>query len=162
MILDHYFKRPILWDAVIASALTGAAVFLLYTGKIPAQDHESASGLVADMSNAGFTAAGFILTVLTILVTFKSLSPKAPEQESASVFELFFHTSLYHSSVTIIKNCVFAVLFVSAMGYLARLVIPNSLLPLIAVFVFATSILLLNLWRCTLVLSKILKLQKEG
>jgi len=162
MILDHYMDRPILWDGVIATGLTAAAGYLIWIGRLSAPDLDSAGGLVSDMSNAGFTASGFILTVLTILVTFKGLSPVTPKIESASVFELFFHTDLYHRSVTIIKNCVYAVLFVSGSGYLARLLFPSHVLPMIAVFVFATTVILLSLWRCTLVLSKILRLQREG
>lgn len=162
MILDYYMDRPILWDGIIATGLTAAAGYLIWTGRLFAPDLDSAGGLVSDMSNAGFTASGFILTVLTILVTFKGLSPVTPKVVSASVFELFFHTDLYHRSVTIIKNCVYAVLFVSGAGYLVRLICPNHILPMIAVFVFATTVILLSLWRCTLVLSKILRLQREG
>jgi len=149
MILDHYMRRPILWDTAIASACSAALVVLHTTGRIPAHKIASARDLVSDMSSAGFTASGFILTVLTILVTFKSLAPRRLDTKSASVFELFFHTGLYHTSVSIIKNCVFSVLFVSGMGYVARLVIHQSPVPLLIVFVFATTIILLSLWRCT-------------
>jgi hypothetical protein len=162
MILDRYMDRPILWDGIIATGLAAAAGYLIWTDRLSAPDIDSAGGLVSDMSNAGFTASGFILTVLTILVTFKGLSPVTPKVESASVFELFFHTDLYHRSVTIIKNCVYAVLFISGAGYFVRLILPIQVLPAVLAFVFGTTVILLSLWRCTLVLSKILRLQREG
>ena len=61
---------------------------------------------VSDLANTGFTSAGFILTILTVIITFKSASriSKQNYQEDNTVFELFFASDLYFETVKILKT----------------------------------------------------------
>ncbi len=155
-------KFPIIWDMIIATVVGCLVVVSIRKGFIIDQGQANAANLVSDMSNAGFTSAGFVLTILTILVTFKNANGAGEKDDSTTIFQLFFSTGLYHQSVSIIKNCVLVVLFISGAGYAARLLIYHDSTLLLSVFACSSTIILLSLWRCTLVLSKILKLQREN
>jgi hypothetical protein len=158
-ILDRYFKYPVLWDIAIASSLTLVVDLLLRRRTIVAQELTVVSGWIGDMANAGLTSAGFILTCLTILVTFKSTLAR-PSTAEDSTFNQFFDSSLYHKTITIMKWCVYSVLLVSCGCYFLRLLVQDSSSLLVKYFAFGAVVLLLSLWRCVLVLGMVLRLQR--
>lgn len=158
-ILDRYFKYPLLWDTAIASSSTLVVDLLLRKGLIVRQEFAIVSGWIGDMANAGLTSAGFILTCLTILVTFKSTLTR-PSAAEDSTFNQFFDSSLYHRTIIILKWCVYSVLLVSGGCYFLRLLVHDGTSLLIKYFAFGAVVLLLSLWRCVLVLGLVLRLQR--
>ena len=74
MILDKYFKRPTFYDYTISIII----VFLLYISYnkcfLVLPKIERSLSMTSDLANVGITSAGFILTLLTVLITFKSSS----------------------------------------------------------------------------------------
>jgi hypothetical protein len=157
--LDRYFKRPVLWDALIATALTLLFVLLVCRHVIALSDWVTLNTWVGDLASASITAAGFMLTCLTVLLTFKRSMPGRSEADDPT-FNQFFDSALYYMSVSILKWCVYAALLVSTAAYVIRMLnLPHSSC-LIEFLVFGRVILLLSLWRCAMVLGLILKLQK--
>ncbi|MGB0982199.1 MAG: hypothetical protein ACPGUH_08880, partial [Winogradskyella sp.] len=72
MILDKYFRRPVLYDYLI-SIIVGALLYLIfYKGLFNLPNDERSLSMTTDLANVGLTSAGFILTLLTVLITFKS------------------------------------------------------------------------------------------
>lgn len=163
--LDQYFRRPLLWDYLIVAAICTGFFFLIHKGYFSYPPNDAILALASDVNNVSLTSAGFILTLLTILITFKSGSKISSESYSArnTTFELFFASKLYFETVKHLKNCVKSLVFVSALGFALRIGLEETLRK--AIFFYNIScliIIILSLWRCLLILSRIIKMQERS
>jgi len=128
---------------------------------IPDDDYNLS--MASDISNIGFTSAGFVLTFLTLLITFKSSSTTSKERgnETDTLFNLFLATALYEETIKHLKNAVKSLIFMAIIGYSFKLLLNPTYQYLTYYFnisgVFLTAI---TLWRCLIILTKILKMQK--
>ncbi|KAF2328096.1 hypothetical protein [Flavobacterium ginsenosidimutans] len=163
MMLDKYFKEPLLWDYIISSVITCISVTVYIYNFIELPKIDRSLSITSDLSNVGLTSAGFILTLLTVLITFKSNVKITKENYNNDdpLFELFFASDLYLLTVKILKNCIKSLIFISVFGYCLKIGLPQTKLQLTFFFnIFGLSIIALTLWRCLLILTKILKMQE--
>lgn len=163
MILDKYFKQPIFWDYLVSTILTIIFVVITNYNIINFPKIDRSISITSDLSNVGLTSAGFILTLLTVLITFKSNVKISKENytENDSIFELFFASDLYSLTVKILKNCIKSLIFISVFGYILKIGLPQDKLKLTFFYnIFGLSIIAMTLWRCLLILTKILKMQE--
>lgn len=163
-VLDYYFKRPIFWDVILALILVAIVYKItIYFGLgIPTKDQ--LISVISDLSNISLTSAGFILTLLTLLITFKSSSSSKIEDmtNDNSRFEIFFTSRLYFITVKLLKYCIISLIFISIIGYCLKLIDFKNNLFLFLTGVFILFILIITLLRCLLILTKILELQKHN
>ena len=162
--IDKYFKRPLLYDYLIGSLLIGLIVVLLKKSliKIPAQ--ETLRSLTTDISTVSLTFAGFILTMLTVLISFKlgAKVPKGSNNEEVSLFDLFFSTRLYIDTINLLKGCIISLGTMSIVGFTLKLFLKDS--DYIILFLFNTlqlTVVALTFARSLLILFKIVGLHKE-
>lgn len=161
--LDLYFKKPLFWDYLIGLiALTISYILVhYYIWVIPEESNASVS---SDLANISLTSSGFILTLLTILITFKSGSNITKEnyKKAESVFDLFFASALYFETVKHLKNCIKSLIIISIVGFSLKLGLIREFSHLMFFYnIFGLIIIVLTLWRCLLILSKILEMQKR-
>ncbi len=162
--MDGYFKRPVFWDYCIAIIAVTICKVLLCYGKINLPAETKILSISSDISGIGFTSAGFIITLVTVLITFKSGSKvkKDNYNSSNSVFELFFASDLYFETVKHLKNCIKSLIVLSVLGYALKLFINHNIKEILFLFcISGILIVALTLWRCLLIMTKILNLQKE-
>jgi hypothetical protein len=162
MILDKYFKYPVFYDYLISTVLVLILFSINHKYCILPETMRSVS-ITSELSNVGFTSAGFILTILTVLITFKSGSTISKENysEKDSLFDLFFASPLYLLTVRILKNAIKSLLLISILGYGLKSCLPEYTLKSLFFFnIFGLIVIGLSLWRCLLVLSKIIKMQE--
>lgn len=163
MILDKYFKNPILWDYLIALLISAILFHLNCRNYIHLPTSERSLSMTSDLSNIGLTCTGFILTLLTVLITFKSSSKITKENytNDNSLFEIFFASDLYFMTVKILKDCIKSLIFISVFGYSLKLGLKKEYLEYTFFYnVLGLTIIALTLWRCLMILSKILKMQE--
>ncbi|MFV8393249.1 hypothetical protein [Flavobacterium sp. LB2P6] len=163
MILDKYFKQPLFWDYFISSTITSIFIAIYNYDLINLPKIDRSLSITSDLSNVGFTSAGFILTLLTVLITFKSSSKITKENytNNNSLFELFFTSDLYLLTVKILKNCIKSLIFISVFGYCLKIGLTQNKLQFTFFYnIFGLTIISLTLWRCLLILTKILKMQE--
>lgn len=163
MILDKYFKRPVLYDYLVSFIVATLSYLAFHKGMFELPKDERSLSMTSDLANVGLTSAGFILTLLTVLITFKSSSRinKNNYSEDDSLFDLFFASELYFTTVQILKNCIKSLIFISVIGYVLKLGIPKEYLKFVFFYnLFGLIIVALTLYRCLLILTKILKMQK--
>jgi hypothetical protein len=163
MILDKYFKNPILWDYSISSIIVSIFIYLDWKHYLRIPSIERSLSITSDLSNVGLTLTGFILTLLTVLITFKSSSKVTKENysEEDTAFDIFFASDLYFLTVKILKNCIKSLVVISVFGYGVKLGLPQEYLNYAFFYnVFAIAIVALSVWRCLLILTEILKLQE--
>ncbi len=161
-IFDFYFRRPIFWDYFLGLVLSLFPFFYFKLKLLELIPLEDTKGVLSDISNLGFTSAGFILTFLTLIITFKSSSTKKIEEfdRKDSRFEIFFASNLYYQTANYLKDCVKSLIFISIIGFLFKLFSLDKII-LLCFVILAITILVLTLLRCLLILSKILQFQKN-
>ena len=71
MILDIYFRKPVFWDFLTATIITFILYILYKNSHIALPENQDSYSLAGDLTNITLTLSGFILTILTVLITFK-------------------------------------------------------------------------------------------
>lgn len=163
-LLDTYFKNPVKYDyffTIIFVLILKKYIIGIYI-ELPKEEYVLA--LASEIVTILLTLAGFILTFLTVLITFKLDAGKydsKPESEM-SILEKFSHSGLYFQTTLIFKNSIKSIVFISIIIYLSRIL--YSKIHLEGVFLVTIGgilILIFTLIRNLLVLDNILELQKE-
>ena len=163
--IDKYFKRPIFWDFLIAFSISFIIRLLLkrITFHVPKDDIILST--VSDLSTVSLTLSGFILTLLTVLISFKS-SAKAKNDiniDTDTLYEIFFSTGLYFETVKHLKNAIISLTSIAVTGYTLKLtLITSHYFSLFVYNLFSLIIISFTLCRCLLILSKIIKIQKDN
>jgi len=162
--IDKYFKNPVLWDYLIALVVVSLIKLLLHLDKISVPNNNTIFSISSDVSNISFTSAGFIITLVTVLITFKSGSriTKDKYDSSNSIFELFFVSELYFETVKHLKNCIKSLIVLSVLGYMIKLFVSCNKDEFLFLYCAAGILVIaITLWRCLLILTKILNLQRQ-
>lgn len=163
--IDQYFKRPVFWDCIMAIIFGIIGYFLCEKKIIVKPLVEDSILITSDITNISLTMSGFILTLLTVLITFKSglKSNKIQIDSNESIFDIFFSTGLYHETVRHLKNCIKSILVVAIFGFALKLFCPTTLKSNIFYFnICGLTIIIVTLFRCLLILGKVMDLQKES
>lgn len=162
--MDQYFRRPLLWDLVVSGFFVGLAYVMIQRQMLAVPLLQELVDFNTNLLGAAFSSSGFILTILTILITFKTSHPKVKgDTQDAPVFDLFFSTGLYHRTVSLLRNCIWELFAVCAITALTRLGAGMVLPVCIYLMNFASTLLiLLSLIRCLIILSKVMALQKDS
>ena len=163
--IDKYFKMPIFWDYFLGILISGTIIFLVRKAGFQIPKDETVLSIVSDLSTVALTLSGFILTLLTVLISFKSTakSKKDIDFGSDTLYEIFFATDLYFETVRHLKNAIISLTFTAILGYSLKLTLNSKYYIVIFAFnLFSLIIIFLTLLRCLLILSKIIKMQKEN
>lgn len=162
-ITNIYFKSPILFDCLISTLVTVAAWKIVLDKIISIPDDEFILSSVSDIANISFSSTGFILTILTVLITFKAGSQKKEKIANYdSPLDFFFQTPLYSLTTLHLKNCIKSLIVIGLLGYTLKIVTPTSCCKYLFFYlVFSLFILALTLMRCLLILNKVLMLQNK-
>lgn len=163
-IANIYFKSPILFDCLISALITVASLKLVTKKIITIPTNEFILSSVSDIANISFSSTGFILTILTVLITFKAGSQKREKIENYdSPLDFFFQTPLYSITTHLLKNCIKSLIVIGLLGYILKIVTPLSCREYLFFFlIFSLFILALTLMRCLLILNKVLMLQTKN
>lgn len=164
MILNKYFRRPLFWDYSLCFIICILSIYLYRKNKIILPTASESISVTTDVTTISLTLSGFILTLLTVLITFKSGSniKKIENENSETVFNLFFASSYYFETIKHLKNCIKSLIFIAVIGFGIKLFI-NQNFRIYAFFFneIGLTIIILTIWRCLLILNKILDFQKE-
>jgi hypothetical protein len=165
MILDKYFKNPFIWDYLTAMIFSLLGFVLVNKKIILIPKAEECISVTTDIINIGLTMSGFILTLLTVLITFKGGSKitKIEIDSKETLFELFFATGLYHETVKHLKNCIKSLIIIAVFGFALKLFSPESFKKDVFFFnISGFTIIIMTIFRCLLILGTVMDLQKES
>jgi hypothetical protein len=161
--LDRYFKYPIITDATLGLTLNLVLWYLFKGGKITLPEKSINISISTDVSTIALTLAGFVLTLLTVLITFKSAA-KIPNEYNAfdtSVFDRFFSSSYYGRTIELLKGSIVMLICVSVLGFVLKLTLRDNCINYIFFSnCFGLLIIVTTLWRCLVILTNIVKLQQ--
>lgn len=165
-LIDKYFKRPLFWDYFAAIIVTAILYYLKIKGVLEFAEENVFKQLISDLGNISLTLAGIILTLITILISFKSNFDSRNEstaniESRNNVFETFFHTNLYFDSVKFLKGGMKSLLFIGILNFTLKIFISiYSFDHWYLLTVSSIIIIVLTMVRSLLVLGLILDLQK--
>lgn len=164
MLLNKYFQRPLFWDYFICLLILTISVYLNKEQILDLPGANDSISVTTDVTTISLTLSGFILTLLTVLITFKSGShiKKIEPENSETIFNLFFASPYYFETVKHLKNCIKSLIFIAVVGFCIKLFLNQNLKSYSFFFnEIGLTIIILSVWRCLLILSKILDFQKE-
>ncbi|RZK43055.1 MAG: hypothetical protein EOO90_05215 [Pedobacter sp.] len=162
-ILDLYFRIPILLDYSVSITICALAYKLRSVNFLPLPKTEQIYSMSSDLTTIGLTLAGFILTFLTVLITFKADNKVRADNydPDAPVFELFFGSHLYFLTIGHLKNATKSLVVITVIGYIVTLVASEASIGYLYYYnIIGITIITLTLWRCLLIVSNILKMQR--
>lgn len=162
--LRRYFRHPIKWDYSLVVIILVIAFYVVRRFDINISPSDRLVSTVSDLATTSLTLAGFVLTLLTVIISFKSSSKVTIENagENDSTIDLFLASSLYFTTVMHLKNAIKSLTATALMGYFLKLVLPAEKIDFLYYYcIAAIIILLLTLYRCVFILSKIVKMQER-
>lgn len=161
--IDIYFKRPLLWDFILASALAISLTYIFCHYNLSIPDRDKLNSIVSDLSTISLTLAGFVLTLLTVLISYKSTySDDIASTGPKNTFQFFFATSFYFQTVHHLQGAIKSLTVIALIGYILKLTIPTVKDYFLFGFdIFGAVVVFFTLWRCLLILSRIIKLQQD-
>lgn len=162
--IDLYYKRPLLYDYGLAFLLSTVLYWLFNRQLIILPANDVSVSMATDIATIALTLAGFILTLLTVLITFKTAAkiPNGSNQDELPLFDLFFSTRYYYDTVNLLKGAIKSLVFVSILGFSLKLILRgNDIAYLFFGNVIGLVIIVTTLLRSLLILTKIVNLQKE-
>lgn len=169
--IDKYFNYSIIIDLVISGVASILFYFFISNAIIDLPSDDLIMSMTSDIANVAFTSAGFVLTFLTLFVSFKvSTKPIRKKKKETleetysreSLFNIFLSSDLYFETIRQLKNAVKELIVIALIGYTLKISI-GGIYPehLIFYCVFGLLIISMTLWRSLLVLSGVLKIDKK-
>lgn len=169
--LDKYFNNAIIIDLLISTLISVLLFFLLTFSIISLPSSELLLSTTSDIANVSFTSSGFVLTFLTLLVSFKgSIKPLKKKKDmtledsykDVTMFNIFLNSGFYDETIRHLKNGVKILIIVAIIGYLLKLTLPKGLVHFLFFFNVSGLVLIaLVLWRSLMVLSGVVKVQSK-
>ena len=158
--IESYFKRPILYDYIVAFIIIAIILTIDYTNVIINNSIIIKSyDFSSDIGAIGLTISGFILTLVTILITLKSGQIISDEElkNDSSLFKIFLASNLYFKSLRILKNGVLSLIAICFLIYVLKLILTRSYyIILFYTNLVALLIIITTFLRCFYVLNLIL------
>lgn len=126
--------------------------------------------ILSNLSVSSLSFAGFVLTLITVLISFKLSQPKYSEEElkalieeeskNISLFQIFIYSSLYTDVMRILKGALIE-LIINSILCLIALSFTEHLPPPVqmSLNIFFLSITTLTIFRSVLIISKLVSYQ---
>ncbi|RZJ76758.1 MAG: hypothetical protein EOO45_01210 [Flavobacterium sp.] len=154
-LLDIYFRFPILFDYLLGIGLVGVVHYYVKKCILTVPKEETVLDYGSETTTVLLTLAGFILTFLTVLITFKT--GKTEGTKPLTLMEKFCNSSLYSDTTKLLKNGVQSLIFVTLIIYVLRFVNIFEISVLYYWIILSIIVLLLTILRSLFILDNILK-----
>lgn len=158
-ILDFYFRFPIIMDYLTGLGLVSIIRYYINANILLIPKDDVILDYASETTTVLLTLAGFILTFLTLLITFKT--GPADNTRPQSLMESFCRSSLYKDTTKLLKNCIKSLIFLSLMIYILRFINIVGIFTLYYWVIFCVIVLLLTILRALFILDKILKFHTD-
>lgn len=159
--IDIYLRRPILVDLGIVLLAVGLIVLMevKYSINLPAL--EKVKGLSNEIGGASITIAGFVLTILALLITFKH-DYREMDSGTETRMSIFFNSPLYFKAVKLYKDAVIVLVVIFVLLLSLQFFESEKIQSGFKYFSLSSLILTaITFIRCIFILSLVIKLQEE-
>ena len=168
--LDLFFSSPYIFDFLFALGITSLSYILTNKYSIDILSLTNLDRIASDVSSSCITIAGFVLTILTIVISFKNSSDSKNEFDSGptestnkSKIDLFFSSELYFKTVKVLQQSITGLVFVFAF-FIFIVLFDKSINQDLKFYtlIFGITLAILIFSRCILTLKLIIKLQMSN
>lgn len=158
--LDFYFRFPVIIDYTVGLIIISIIHYFVKENVLKIPKEDQILDYASETTTVLLTLAGFILTFLTVLITFKTGSTVPPP--NPSLMESFCNSSLYKETTRLLKNCIKSLIFLTLVIYVLRFVNILGIWVIYYWVIFCIIGLLLTISRSLFILDNILKFHTEG
>lgn len=162
--LDVLYKYPLIVDTILGALVcAGIKYYENQFGILKIYSSYDIS-ICSDLGSIGLTLSGFLITIVTILVSFKtsSLVEQNELKKNSNSFLIFISSPLYFQTVRFINKSVIILVLVSVLNYLLKIfVIPEYNYIIFYVNVITVILILTTFIRSIYILGLIIKMQKQ-
>lgn len=158
-ILNFYFRFPVAIDFAIGIGIVFLINYYVNQKQLTIPEKQLILDYASETTTVLLTLAGFILTFLTVLITFKTSSTTLPS--NPSIMEAFCNSSLYKETTRQLKNCIKSLIFLTMVIYMLRFINILGLWITYYWVIFSIIVLLLTILRSLFILDNILKFHTE-
>jgi hypothetical protein len=168
---NAYWSRPILWDLVISAIL----IILLHISRIwypdlLKVDPKIGEPIIGDLAAVALTMAGFIITILTLLISFKNgfdtlkiqlrLDNKDYDDDPPRIVK-FFNSGLYTLSANYLRLSVVELVLLSILLFAFRLFADTENFQYYASLnIVCLTIIPTSLYKAAFIFKRIIEMQK--
>lgn len=110
-LIDFYLRFPIFYDILISVTVCILFDALDIRDKAPFSKRLINEDLVGGFASGFITFAGFVLTIITIIVSFKHTIPLESNKTKSRTY-LFYNSDYYKVSLKLLTNCVLVLIVV--------------------------------------------------
>ena len=121
--LDYLYKYPLLVDSLIGLIFCSLIKYYEKTNGYLNIYKAYDISICSDLGSIGLTLSGFLITIVTILVSFKttSLIEEVELKKNSSSFLIFISSPLYFQTVKFINKSVIILVLVSILNYILKI-----------------------------------------
>lgn len=168
-VMDIFFVNPYVFDVIFSLFIVGVVYFLDKNGIISICGIEDINKIISSVGVSCITLTGFVLTILTIVVTFKNTEDSKKQKniisdtdiaDNQTKIELFFNSDLYYKTVRILQQSVSGLVFIFVLFVFMELFfksLPKNLIVYTTIGGVIFTILIIS--RCIITLKLIINLQ---
>ena len=120
--IDKYFRFPLILDYIFGLIVISVLLWFNFKGYYSLPEQGILLQISSDISNVSLTLAGFIMTLLTVLITYKmgTKVERNLENQNPRVLDVFFSSDLYSRTLQILKGCIGSLIFISILGFILK------------------------------------------
>lgn len=161
-LLDYYFRNTLLYDILIG-IIVCITYYTIYSKEeilTPPSD-EDIKDIASETITIILTITGFVLTFLTIIITFKENVKKEQvfDCNSPDIQNIFYNSKLYPETVKHIKNTVKSLIISCVIIYMTRLFLYQNHEIIYFSTLYGISILIVSIVKSLFIINKVIDFQ---
>lgn len=158
--LNYFYKYSIILDLLVCIIIVGTMRIIEANYSIDYDTYDRS--LSSDLGAIGLTISGFLLTISTILISFKitALNDQQELKNNSNAFKIFISSPLYFKTIGFLNKSVILLIILSLTNYLFKIIFPVGFnCPLFYLNICTMFIILTTFSRCIYLLNLVIKMQ---
>lgn len=162
-LLDYFYRYSIISDFSISLIICLVIFFVQKYTNLELMPKVYDKSISSDLGAIGLTISGFLITITTILISFKTNSIKKDDElkSNSNSFLVFIASNLYFQTVNFLNKSVIILVLTSLINFIFKIFISDNFLEVLFYTNIITVFIILNsFFRSIYILNLIIKMQK--
>lgn len=162
-LLDYFYRYSIISDFSISLIICLVIFFVQKYSNLELMPKVYDKSISSDLGAIGLTISGFLITITTILISFKTNSIKKDDElkSNSNSFLVFIASNLYFQTVNFLNKSVIILVLTSLINFIFKIFISDNFLEVLFYTNIITVFIILNsFFRSIYILNLIIKMQK--
>lgn len=160
-LLDYYFRNTIAFDIIIGLLICSMYLWVNNEGILVLPNEDYVKNITSETVTILLTIIGFVLTFLSIIITFKEGKSEYNNTDTTNVQTIFYKSRLYFETIKHIKNTIKSLMTSAIAIYLTRFIFFNNLKFIYLAALFGISILIISVVKSLFIINKVIEFQSQ-